>query len=161
MHVAVPYIEGMLHPRTLPSIAAQGYAPHLYVHDRTPGIAPLYRHLFLRMFASGEDVAIVEQDKESRSGFLASYEECPMAVCFHGYQVRQPFDQAMAGATFASFGHIRFRGHLGARLLELTETDRWKNAHRSECEGLVAQWLKIKPCLHPGEVVHHHPSYCG
>lgn len=150
MIVAVTYLDGMLHDRVVPAIERQGYRPRLLPVDRSyqPQLAQVFAVL-----SSGADVALIDQDVESRCGFLDDLDACPEPLCYHAYAMAQPFDD-----TFAPFalGHSRFKAQLGRPLLALAATDRWKRAHWTQCETLIVETVGIAPHRHDGDAIHHH-----
>ena len=156
MIVAVPYVEGMLHPRVVPAIDRQNHAGELWRVDPPPYNVFLAR-CFGRMATKQIDVAIVEQDVESRTGALQSFEDCPLPYCFHAYKFNTAFDDA--ALDHAPLGHTRFRFTIAPHLRELTLTEEWRTSGYLDLDRLIGRHLRgwgILPHRHEGDVIHHH-----
>jgi hypothetical protein len=146
--VIIPYIPGMLDERTVPAVVAQGYVPMMMPHpDVTYGV------VLAQVATWDEDVAIVEQDKESRTGLLHAFEDCPEPYCWNVYPVHGEIDIHTAGT-----GHCRLRREAWAVLRDKPLP---QCTYRSGIDSQIQQWLEeagITAHLHPEMIVHHHPS---
>jgi hypothetical protein len=147
LRVVVPFVEGMLHPRVLPAIERQGYvAVPVQLYEVID-----YSVLVGELLASGSDFIIVEQDVETRSGFLHGFEECSEPWCFHAYRFAGSYEDAGLG-NLVPLGCTRFRAEIGkpAGL----ERRHWLGFDRHLAEVLLGEGHK--PHRHPGDCVHHH-----
>jgi hypothetical protein len=171
--VIVPYAEGLLHDRVVPSITRQGYSPTLIRCVNTVGHPDSYPMILRQYLLGEEDVVIVEHDNESRPGFLASYEECPEPWCFHAYDFGpQTWEQAIEegrpdsapmGSGFAALGHTRFRAGFCEPIRSTLESDFFARSWVSR-DTFVAGALNLlgfSAHRHEGKSVHHHPYEDG
>lgn len=117
MILVVPSVPGSLHPRVVPAITNQGYVPKMV----TVGNDDHYPHLLRDLFESGKDFCVIEQDVESRPGFLSDFEACPEPWCYFAYHFELPYDQAIGFQKpwFAPLGHTRFKEGVGEKIASL------------------------------------------
>ena len=146
--VVVPYLPGMLQSGVVEAITADGYTPIMCALDAHFA----YGRLVAQLAEDGEDVAIVEHDKITRRGFLATFEDCPEPWCCHRYA--RP-GHAAYDMDFPGFGHIRLRTEAlhALRSLPLAETE-WMNV-----DGDSTKWLQRQGFTwhrHDGVVFHRH-----
>ena len=168
VRVIVPYVPGLLHPRVVPAIVAQGYEPEAIECVNIVGHPRSYPRILRDAFLSGDDFLIVEHDNESRPGFLDDLRDCPEPWCFFAYDFRVTFEDAVQqptvmgaplGVDFAPLGHTRFRGGLG-RQIESTVTSEFFLATWVGRDTFVSGALRAlgyKAHRHPGKAFHHHP----
>jgi hypothetical protein len=149
----------MLNHRVIPAIRRQHYEPIMW--EINPEDPHHYRNLLGSWFEAISvlgDLAIVEHDVESRTGFLHTFEECPEPYCFHAYHFAQSFDDS--GLDYAPLGHTRFRATIQAELTSLIESERWRTTpHYGDLDGIIGHHLGelgIGPHRHEGDVIHHH-----
>ena len=168
MIVLVPYADGRLHPRVLPSLRDQGYDVMTWRVENVVGSPNSYPKILSTMLLGLEDVCVVEHDVESRPGFLADLEACPEPWCFYAYDLSLPWDQAVemavatagqeVGSRFAPLGHTRFRAGFCEQIRGLLESDvfaaTWV-ARDSMLVGALAE-RGCTPHRHPGKAIHHH-----
>jgi len=155
MRVVVPYVEGMLHPKTVPAIEAQGYEAVLE-ELTTANEGARYPRLLLELFQSDEDFCIIEHDIQSRTGFLDGLRDCPEPWCFHAYSLGVPFDDT--SLPYSPLGHTRFRSGLWPAVRELADDPRWGETWvaRDAYLGWHLLGQGFKPHRHPGDVPHFH-----
>jgi len=168
MRVIVPYFPGLLHPRTIASIVAQGYVPERRECVNRVGHPQSYPMILTKLFESGEDFCIVEHDIESRPGFLGALEDCPSPWCFNAYDFSIPWEEAIGqpsdtsaplGVYACPLGHTRFRGGLYETLREVLHSDIFQMSWVG-CDTWLGNRLNdigMIPHRHPGKVIHHHP----
>jgi hypothetical protein len=159
--IVVPFVEGMLHPRVVPAIEAQGYTPML---KELPREGARYPRLLLELFAAWEDFTVIEQDIESRPGFLDGLRDCPESWCFHAYPLSVPFNET--NLPYAPLGHTRFRAGLWHLVSDLVFDERWLETWvaRDAYLGWHLLGKGLKPHRHGGDALHlrsydeRHPS---
>lgn len=161
--MTVPYVEGGLHPRVLPAIAAQGYAvdPVQMIDDR------FYAALLRRGLTSGEDFYVVEQDVESRPGFLDDLDRCPEPWCYFAYDFSVPYEESCYGPDgqtglipdwFAPLGHARFSAGIGTRIADLLNSEEFLSHWLSRDYLICKAFRKLGrfPHRHRGKAIHWH-----
>lgn len=172
MRVIVPYLPGLLHPRTVPSIQRQGYEPELIACVNEVGHPDSYPAILRRLLLGDEDFCIIEHDNESRPGFLDALADCPEPWCFFAYDVRTTWEEATMqgtptsaplGVDFAPLGHTRFRSGFGSLIRETLDTDWFQSTWTARDTFISGAYnaLGYQAHRHVGKALHHHPYLRG
>ena len=166
--VVVPYAKGFLDDRVVPAIENQGYTPELIECVNEVGHPYSYPLILRSLLLSGDDVLIIEQDNESRPGFIKSLEECEHYWCFFAYDFGdQTYEDAIdngrreagpLGRGFSPLGHTRFRAGVGEWIRETLDEDYFARTWVAR-DTFVAGALGVQGYeahRHPGKCFHHH-----
>jgi hypothetical protein len=169
MRVVVPFFPGILHPKVVPAITAQGYAAETVECVNVVGHPQSYPYILADALLGPDDVCIVEHDNESRPGFLKDLDDCPEPWCFFAYDLgQQTFEEAVSqpradsaplGVDFAPLGHTRFKAGVCEPIRSTLEADFFRSTwvSRDTFVSGALNAIGIRAHRHPGKCFHHHP----
>jgi hypothetical protein len=145
----VPYVPMMLKDETVAALRGERVAYVDVSEDRHA-----YWRLLRGLWASGEDVLLVEQDIVPHRGALADLDACPWDWCAF------PYDYA--GMALTAFGFVRWRSEFTARYPDVVDGILERNRDWLGLDGVVIGELHRrgeKEHIHGPEVRHlHYPE---
>jgi hypothetical protein len=118
----VPYVEGMLHPKT-------ALTPGAEFVELPIGDPYAYWRLIRRLYDHGQDWMIVEQDILITAEQIDSVNECPEPWCVYGYH--------RGTAEFAALGVLRLRREVMAAYPSLLVRELAERIYFDQCDGTL------------------------
>ncbi len=140
--IVVPYIAGMLHPKTAQTPGAEFVE---LPHDDPYA----YWRLIRRLYEHGQDWLIIEQDIIITQTQLDSFDECPEPWCVYGYD--------RGTANFAALGAFRLRREVMATYPQLLRREMPEDIYFDQCDGQLYGRLYavgLRPHRHSPDVGH-------
>jgi len=144
--VVVPFVAGMLQPRTLAAVWRNGARAELAYLDRSDPTA--YARLVCDLWETGQGFTIVEQDIVAPDGSLAALHDCEHPWCVHPYSVgRAP--------TSPMLGLVRFSTALVAAMPALARKSLARRPKRGGWTKYRGVDLALARPLQRAGIVHH------